>query len=134
MKKFVLSLAVIFTLGMVSCGNSNKAEEQAPEAAEIEVIEDTVITTPDGEIEAAAIDGAAAVEATGEAAAQTVSDVKEKSNNKVQEAKAKAEQAVSNAADKANEAIDNASAKVEDAAKSAADKMKAKVNKMKNNE
>lgn len=133
MKKVVLSLAVVFTLGMVSCGNSNKDNEQVPDDVVIEEVNDTVVNveTPQGEIEAAAAEGAAAVENVGNAAAQSVQDVKNKSSQNVKDAKAKAEEAVNNAADKASDAIDNATQKVEDAAQSAADRMKDKVNKLK---
>ena len=47
MKKFLLTLAVILTLGLAACSNSNKSTEVVDEIDSTEVVVDTVnVDTP----------------------------------------------------------------------------------------
>ena len=127
MKKLVLALAVVFTLGMVACGNKEKAENENGEEVPVveEVVEEGVVTeTPQGDLEAAGEEVEAAAADVQNAAAQTTEEVKTKSQSKVQEVKEKAKEAVDNAAEKTADAIDGAAQTVADKAKETADKVK----------
>lgn len=131
MKKLFLALSVVFALGMVACGSKDKPQDENANGVE-EITDEQVVVegaqTPQGEVEAAAVDVQQAGEELGEAAAQSAEEVKAKSDSKVQELKDKAVQKVSDAAEKGaqkvSDAAEKGAQKVSDAAKEAAEKLK----------
>lgn len=47
MKKLVLSLAVLFSMAMVSCGSNKAAEAVDSDTVEVAAVEETVVTDSD---------------------------------------------------------------------------------------
>lgn len=127
MKKIVLSLSLAVALGMVSCGDSEKATaqdtldalqamENTEEVVDVNVVSETQPTAQQ-EVEAAEENLQEAAEEAGDVVQTKAESIKEKSAAKVNEFKEKAGEKINEGAKKLQEGIGNAGAALENALK-----------------
>lgn len=133
MKKIALSLAVVFAMGMIACGGSEKktddsVDTQMEELTDSNVVVETPVDSP--EVGAPAEEAAPVEEATAvkedakKAAKSSLNDAKDKVKDAAKDVKDAAKDAAQDVKEKATEKAEQIKEAGADAAKKAVDKLK----------